>query len=80
MSAQPLGDILNQATAPLSTDAVMAALYDGLPTAEYDRAKHSLANTLSVGRSKGLWKSAGRGVQAEGFMLLRQRLQPEQRG
>ncbi|XGW00804.1 MAG: hypothetical protein ACAF41_34465 (plasmid) [Leptolyngbya sp. BL-A-14] len=59
-----VSDILAQAEVPLSTDAVMAALYDGLPTAAYDRAKHSLANTLSVGRSKGLWQSAGRGLYA----------------
>lgn len=59
-----VGDILNRAAAPLSTDAVMAALYDGLPTAAYDRAKHSLANTLSVGRSKGAWQSIGRGRYA----------------
>ncbi|XGV97696.1 MAG: hypothetical protein ACAF41_01885 [Leptolyngbya sp. BL-A-14] len=57
-----VGDILDQAAAPLSTDELMAALYDGLPTAEYDRAKHSLANILSVGRSKGTWKSTGRGL------------------
>lgn len=61
---EAVGDILAQAAVPLSTDAVMAALYDGLPTVAYDRAKHSLANTLSVGRSRGLWQSAGRGLYA----------------
>ncbi len=60
---EAVSDILNRATA-LSTDEVMAALYDGLPQADYDRAKHSLANTLSVGRSKGAWKSPGRGLYA----------------
>ena len=61
---EAVGDILDQAAAPLSTDEVMAALYNGLPTAAYDRAKHSLANILSVGRSKGAWKSTGRGRYA----------------
>ncbi len=61
---EAVGDILDQAAAPLTTDAVMAALYDGLPQADYDRAKHSLANILSVGRSKGAWKSTGRGLYA----------------
>lgn len=58
---EAVGDILDRATAPLSTDEMMTALYDGLPQDDYDRAKHSLANTLSVGRSKGAWRSTGRG-------------------
>jgi hypothetical protein len=61
---EAVSDILHRATAPLNTDAVMAALYDDLPQADYDRAKHSLANILSVGRSKGAWKSPGRGLYA----------------
>lgn len=59
-----VSDILNRAAAPMSTDEVMAALYDGLPKDDYDRAKHSLANILSVGRSKGAWQSKGRGRYA----------------
>ena len=59
-----VSDILNRAAAPLSTDELMAALYDGLPQADYQRVKHSLANILSVGRSKGAWKSTGRGRYA----------------
>lgn len=61
---EAVSDILNRATAPLSTDEVMVALYDDLPKENYDRAKHSLANILSVGRSKGAWKSIGRGLYA----------------
>lgn len=61
---QAVGDILNRASTPLSTDEVMAELYDGLPKADYQRVKHSLANILSVGRSKGTWKSTGRGLYA----------------
>lgn len=61
---EAVGEILSRASAPLSTDEVMAALYDGLPQVAYDRAKHSLANTLSVGRSKGSWQSTGRGRYA----------------
>jgi hypothetical protein len=59
-----VGDILNNASAPLSTDEVMAELYDGLSKEDYNRAKNSLANILSVGRSKGTWKSTGRGRYA----------------
>jgi hypothetical protein len=36
-------------------------LYEGLSTEDYQRAKHSLANILSVGKSKGTWQSVGRG-------------------
>ena len=59
-----VSDILNHAAAPLSTDELMTALYDGLPQADYQRVKHSLANILSVGRSKGAWQSIGRGRYA----------------
>ena len=61
---EAIGEILKRAAVPLSTDEVMAALYDGLPKADYDRAKHSLANILSVGKSKGTWQSTGRGRYA----------------
>jgi hypothetical protein len=61
---ESVGDILNSASAPLSTDEVMAELYDGLSKEDYNRAKNSLANILSVGRSKGTWKSTGRGRYA----------------
>ncbi|XHX79293.1 MAG: hypothetical protein RBJ76_05005 [Stenomitos frigidus ULC029] len=61
---ESVSDILNRAATPLSTDEVMATLYDGLPKADYDRAKHSLANILSAGRSKGAWQSPGRGLYA----------------
>jgi hypothetical protein len=58
---ESVSDILNRAPAPLSTDDVMAKLYNGLSEEDYQRAKHSLANILSLGKSKGAWKSAGRG-------------------
>jgi hypothetical protein len=58
---ESVSDILSRAPAPLSTDDVMAKLYNGLSEEDYQRAKHSLANILSLGKSKGAWKSAGRG-------------------
>ncbi len=61
---EAVGEVLNSASAPLSTDEVMAELYDGLSKEDYNRAKNSLANILSVGRSKGTWKSTGRGRYA----------------
>lgn len=61
---EAVSNILNRAAVPLNTDEVMVALYDELPKADYDRAKHSLANILSVGKSKGAWKSTGRGHYA----------------
>jgi hypothetical protein len=58
---ESVSDILNRASEPLSTDDVMAKLYAGLSEEDYQRAKHSLANILSLGKSKGSWQSAGRG-------------------
>ncbi|XHX77280.1 MAG: hypothetical protein RBJ76_23000 [Stenomitos frigidus ULC029] len=61
---EAVGEVLNHASVPLSTDELMAELYDGLSKEDYNRAKNSLANILSVGRSKGTWKSTGRGRYA----------------
>ena len=63
---QPLSDsiaqVLSNATEPLSTDNLMVELYDGLSSEDYKRAKRSLTNILSTGRSKGKWRSAERGL------------------
>jgi len=61
---QSVGEILNRAAAPLTADDVMAELYDGLSKSDYQRAKNSVTNILSVGRTKGAWKSSGRGRYA----------------
>jgi hypothetical protein len=58
---ESVSEILDRASTPLNTDEIMAELYEGLSTEDYQRAKHSLANILSVGKSKGAWQSAGRG-------------------
>lgn len=57
-----VGEILATAKEPLNTDAIMAQLYTGLADEPYQRAKSSLSNILSVGKSKGKWKSPGRGL------------------
>jgi hypothetical protein len=58
---ESVSEVLDRASSPLNTDEIMAELYEGLSTEDYQRAKHSLANILSVGKSKGSWQSAGRG-------------------
>jgi hypothetical protein len=57
-----VGEILAATKEPMNTDAIMAKLYDGLAGESYQRAKSSLSNILSVGKSKGKWKSTGRGL------------------
>lgn len=59
---ESVGEILERAKEPLNTDAIMAELYHGLPNEAYDRAKSSLSNILSVGKTKGKWKSPARGT------------------
>jgi hypothetical protein len=61
---ESVSEILDRASAPLNTDEIMAELYEDLSTEDYQRAKHSLANILSMGKSKGTWQSAGRGRYA----------------
>lgn len=57
-----VGEILAAAKEPMNTDAIMAKLYDGLSGEPYQRAKSSLSNILSVGKTKGKWKSPSRGL------------------
>lgn len=57
-----VGEILASAKEPLNTDAIMAELYHGLSNNAYQRAKSSLSNILSVGKTKGKWKSPARGM------------------
>lgn len=57
-----VGEILATAKEPMNTDAIMAKLYDGLSGEPYQRAKSSLSNILSVGKTKGKWKSPSRGL------------------
>ena len=57
-----VGEILANAKEPLNTDAIMAELYHGLSNNAYQRAKSSLSNILSVGKTKGKWKSPARGM------------------
>ena len=57
-----VGEILASANEPLNTDAIMAELYHGLSNDAYQRAKSSLSNILSVGKTKGKWKSPTRGM------------------
>jgi hypothetical protein len=54
--------VLTNAAEPLSADNLMVELYEGLSSEDYKRAKRSLTNILSTGRSKGKWRSAERGL------------------
>lgn len=58
---ESIAQVLDQSSEPLETDEIMSALYESLSDEDYKRAKRSLANLLSVGRSKGRWQSTGRG-------------------
>lgn len=62
--AESISEILDSATEPLGMNDLIAQMYDGLSDQNYKRARSSLANILSVGRSKGKWQSAGRGMYA----------------
>jgi hypothetical protein len=54
--------VLSNSAEPLSADNLMVELYEGLSSEDYKRAKRSLTNILSTGRSKGKWRSAERGL------------------
>lgn len=66
---ESISEILDQATEPLSMSDLIAEMYDGLSNANYKRARNSLANVLSVGRSKGKWQSTGRGMYASNAVV-----------
>jgi peptide subunit release factor 1 (eRF1) len=55
-------EIVDRSKEPIGAKDVMAQLYEGLSDGDYQRAKNSVTNVLSVGRTKGKWKSIGRGL------------------
>ena len=57
-----IAQVLEKASEPLSPDNIASELYEGLSSEDYGRAKRSLVSVLSLGRSKGKWKSPGRGL------------------
>lgn len=61
---ESVGEIIDRAPAPIGAKDVMAQLYKGLSEEDYQRAKNSVTNVLSVGKSKGRWLSPGRGLYA----------------
>jgi len=56
-----IAQVLSNSQEPLETDDIMAELYAGLSSKDYNRAKRSVANLLSLGKRKGKWQSVGRG-------------------
>lgn len=59
-----VGEILEQANQPLHVDDLLDKMYNELSDPDYQRAKVSLANVLSVGSSKGRWKNVSKGMYA----------------
>ncbi len=59
-----VSEILAQANQPLHLDELIDQLYGELSDSDYERAKASLANVLSVGSSKGRWRNVSKGMYA----------------
>jgi hypothetical protein len=59
-----VSEILEQANQPLHIDELIDALYGELSDRDYERAKVSLANVLSVGSGKGRWRNVSKGMYA----------------
>ncbi len=59
-----VNEILAESKEPLSTDDIMTELYHSLSSEDYQRAKSSLSNMLSLGKTKGRWRNTGRGMYA----------------
>jgi len=57
-----IAQILTNSPEPLEIETIVATLYGSLSSSDYARAKRSIINTLSQGKSKGNWQSAGRGL------------------
>jgi len=56
--------VLETAKKPLHLDELLIEMYGTLPNADFKRAKVSLTNVLSTGKSKGEWQSLGQGLYA----------------
>jgi len=57
-----IAQILTSSPEPLEIETIMATLYGSLLISDYIRAKRSVTNILSQGKSKGTWQSVGRGL------------------
>ena len=62
--SESVGEILARAKTPMTAKDVMSQLYEGLSGEDYNRAKNSIANVLTVGNKQGKWQSTGRGLYA----------------
>jgi hypothetical protein len=59
---ESIAQVLEDAPEPLGADDIMAELYEDLSDEDYRRAKRSLTNILSLGKTRGKWQSAARGL------------------
>lgn len=59
-----VSEILERASQPLHVDELIDQMYNELSDQDYQRAKSSLANVLSVGSGKGRWKNVSKGMYA----------------
>jgi hypothetical protein len=59
---ESIAQVLEDALEPLGADDIMAELYEDLSDEDYRRAKRSLTNILSLGKTRGKWQSAARGL------------------
>lgn len=66
---EAIGEILERSKTPLGTDDIVNELYSDLSDENYKRAKHSVANMLSMGKNKRKWKSTSRGMYASNALI-----------
>jgi len=59
---ESITQVLEDSPEPLGADDIMAELYEDLSDEDYRRAKRSLTNILSLGKTRGKWQSAARGL------------------
>jgi hypothetical protein len=59
---ESIAQVLEDSPEPLGADDIMAELYEDLSEEDYRRAKRSLTNILSLGKTRGKWQSAARGL------------------
>lgn len=63
-----VAEILENASKPLHLNELLAQMYEGSSDQDYERARISLANVLSVGKKEGKWQNLGQGMYASNTM------------
>jgi hypothetical protein len=66
--AESIREVLATASEPLTAKDVVTELYEGLTIDDLKRATKTVATILGAGRTKGDWKSPGKGLYQAGGM------------